>query len=70
MLESPLDSKEIKQVNFKGNQSRNFFKRIHAEAEVPIRWSPDVKSWLIGKVPDAGKNYMQKKGEAEDVITR
>ena len=69
MPESPLDSKNIKQVNFKGNQSWNLFERIHAETEVPIIWSLDMKSWLIGKVPDAGKNWRQKKGEAEHAIT-
>ena len=70
MPESPLDSKKIKQVNFKGNKSWNFFERIHAETAVPIIWSPDVKRWLIGKVPDAGKNWKQKEVEAEYVIIR
>ena len=53
-LESPLDSKEIKPVNPKGNQSRIFIGRT--EAEAPILWPPDAKSQLIGKDPDAGKN--------------
>ena len=55
-LESPLDSKEIKQVNPKGNQSWIFIGRTDIEAEAPIFWPPDVKSQLIGKDPDAGKD--------------
>ena len=57
-LESPLDSKEIKPVNPKGNQPRIFIGRTDAEAEGPVLWPPDVKSQLIGKVkdPDAGKD--------------
>ena len=51
-LESPLDSKEIQPVHPKGNQSWIFIGRTDAEAEAPILWSPDVKSWLIGKDPD------------------
>ena len=53
-LESPLDCKEIQPVHPKGDQSWVFFERTDAEAETPIRWSPDVKSWLIWKDPDAG----------------
>ena len=53
-LESPSDSKEVKPVNPKGNQSRIFIGRTDAEAEAPILWPPDVKSQLIGK--DAGKD--------------
>ena len=52
-LESPLDRKEIKAVNSKGNQPRIFIGRTDAGA--PILWPPDVKSQLIGKDPDAGK---------------
>ena len=52
-LESPLDSKEIKSVNFKGNQHQIFTGRTDAEA--PILWPPNGKSQLIGKDPDAGK---------------
>ena len=48
-LESPLDCKEIKPVNPKGNQPWIFIGRIDAEAEAPIHWPPDVKSWLTGK---------------------
>ena len=54
-LESPLDCKEIKPVNPKGNQSCIFIGRTDAEAETPILWPPDAKNWLIGKNPDAGK---------------
>ena len=66
-LESPLDCKEIKSVDPKGNQPWIFFGRTDAEAEAPILWSPDVKSWLIGKDPDAGKYRRQEqKGMIED----
>ena len=54
-LESPLDCK-IKPVNPKGNRPRILIGRTDAEAEVPILWPPDVKSQLIGKDPDAGKD--------------
>ena len=56
-LEGPLDSKEIKPVNPKGNQPWIVIGRIDTEAEAPIFWSPDVKSQLIGKDPDAGKDW-------------
>ena len=66
-VESPLDSKEIKPVYPKGNQSRLFIERSDAEAETPILWPPDAKNWLIGKDPDAGKDWTQEeKGMAED----
>ena len=66
-LESDLDSKEIQPVNPKGNQSWAFIGRTNAEAETPILWPPDVKNWLIGKDPDAGKDWRQKeKGTTED----
>ena len=55
-LESPLDCKELKPVNPKGNQSGIFIGRTEAEAEAPVLWLPNVKSQLIGKDPDAGKN--------------
>ena len=58
-LESPLDSKEIKPVNPKGNQPWIFIGRTDAEAEAPILWPPDAKSQLTGKVPDAGKSWGQ-----------
>ena len=54
-LESPLDCKEIQPVHPKGNQSWIFSGRTDAEAETLILWSPDVKNWLLGKDPDAGK---------------
>ena len=62
-LESPLDSKEIKPVHPKGNQSWIFIGRTDAEAEASILWPPDAKNWLIGKDPgkDAGKDWRQKK---------
>ena len=66
-LESPLDSKEIQPVHTKGYQSWIFIGRTDAEAEAPILWPPDMKNWLIGKDPDAGKNRRQKeKGMTED----
>ena len=66
-LESPLDSKEIKSVNPKGNKSWIFIGRTDAEAEAPIIWPPDAKSQLIGKDPDAGKDWRQEeKGKTED----
>ena len=65
-LESPLDYKEIKLVNAKGNQSWVFTGRTEAEAEVPILWSPDAKNWLTGKDPDAGKDWRQENGTIED----
>ena len=65
--ENPLDSKEIKPVNPKGNQPRVFIGRTDAEAEAPILWPPDVKSRLIGKDPDAGRDWGQEeKGATED----
>ena len=66
-LESPLDSKEIKPVNLKGNQSQIFIGRTDAEAETPILCPPDAKNWLIVKDPDAGKDWRQEeKGTTED----
>ena len=59
-LESPLESKEINPVNPKGNQPWIFFARIDAEAEALVLWPPDVKSRLIGKDPDGGKDWRQK----------
>ena len=66
VLESPLDYKEIKPVNPKGNQSWIFTGRTDAEAETPILWPPDAKNWLR-KDPDAGKDWRQEeKGMTED----
>ena len=64
-LESPLDSREIQPVHPKGNWFQIFIGRTDAEAETPILWPPDVKSWLIGKDPDAGKDWRQEKGTTE-----
>ena len=65
-LESPLDCKEIKPVNLKGNQSWIFTGRTDAEAEAPMLWPSDVKNWLTGKDPDAGKDWRQEKETTED----
>ena len=66
-LESPLDGKEIKLVNPKGNQSCVFIGRTDAKAEAPILCSPDAKNWLIWKDPDSGKDWRQEeKGTTED----
>ena len=66
-LESPLDSKEIKLVNPKGNQPWIFIGRTDAEVEAPILWPPDAKNWLLRKDPDAGKGWGQEeKGTTED----
>ena len=71
LLRSPLDCKEIKPVNPKGNQPELFFGRTDAESEAPILWPPDEKSQLIRKDPDAGKNWRQKeKGAVEDEMIR
>ena len=56
-FESPLDCKEIQPVHPKGDQSWVFIGRTEVEAESPILWLPDAKSWLIWKDPDAGKDY-------------
>ena len=65
-LESPLDSKKIKPVHPKGNQSWIFTGRTDAEAETPIFWPPDMKNQLIWKDPDAGKDWRPEKGMIED----
>ena len=68
-LECPLDCKEIQPVHPKGDQSWVFIGRTDAEAETPKLWPPDAKSWIIGKDPDAGKDWRQKeKGKTEDEI--
>ena len=58
-LESPLDCKEVKPVNPKGNKPWIFIGRAHAEDEAPVLWPPDVKSWLIRKDSDAGNDWRQ-----------
>ena len=63
-LESPLDGKEIKSVNPKGNQPSIFIGRTNAKAEAPMLWPPDAKSWLIGKDP-AGQDWRLKKNEQQ-----
>ena len=66
-LESPLNSKEIEPVHPQGNQSWIFTGRPEAEAETPILWPPHVKSWLIWKDPDAGKDWRrEEKGTTEE----
>ena len=66
-LESPLDCKEIQPIHPKGNQSWIFIRRTDAEAETPIIWPHDVKSWLIGKDSDAGRDWGQEEnGMTED----
>ena len=68
-LESPLDFKEIQPVNPKGNQSWILIGRTDVEAETPILWPPDAKSWLIWKDPDGGNDWRQEeKGMTEDEI--
>ena len=67
ILESPLDCKEIQPVHPKGEQSWVFTGRTYVEAETPILWTPHSKSWLIGKDPDAGRDWGQEeKGMTED----
>ena len=65
-LESPLDCEESQPVHSKGDQSWIFIGRTGAEAEAPILWPPDAKNWLIGKDPDAGKDWRWEKGMTED----
>ena len=70
-FESPLDCKEIQSVHPKGDQSWVFIGRTDAEAETPIFGPPDVKSWLIWKDPDVGKDWRQKeKATTEDEMVR
>ena len=66
-LESLLDCKEFQPVHPKGDQSWVFIGRTDVEAETPVIWPPDAKSWLIGKDPDAGRDWGQEeKGTTED----
>ena len=65
-LESPLDSKELKPVNPKWNQPWVFTGKTDAEAEAPILWPPDMKSWLIGKDPDAGQE--EKRATEDEMV--
>ena len=67
ILESSLYCKEIQPVHPEGNQSWIFIGRTDTEAETPILWPPDAKNWLIGKDPDAGKDWRrEEKGTTED----
>ena len=59
ILENPLDCKEIKPIDLEGNQPWIFTGRTDAKAEAPVLWWPDAKNWLIGKDPDAGKDWRQ-----------
>ena len=71
ILESPLDCKELQPVHPKGDQSWVFIGRTYVEAETPILWPPNAKNWLIGKDPDAGKDWRQEeKGTTEDEMVR
>ena len=66
-LESPLDCKEIQTVHPKADQFGVFIEKTDVEAETPIPWPPEAKSWLIGKDPDTGKDWGQEeKGTTED----
>ena len=66
-LERPLDCKEIQQVHSEGDQPWDFFGRNDAKAETLVLWPPHAKSWLIGKDPDAGRDWGQEeKGTTED----
>ena len=70
-LESPLDCKKIKAVNPNGNQSWLFIGRTDDEAEAPIFWPPDAKSWPIIEDPDAGKDWRQEeKGREDEMVGR
>ena len=67
-LESPLDCKEIQPVHPNGDQSWIFIGRTHAEAETPILWPPNVKNWLTGKDPHAGKDWRQKRMTENEMV--
>ena len=70
-LKSPFYCKEIQQINPKGNQSWIFIGKTDAETEAPVLWPPDVKNWLLGKGPDAGKDWKQgEKGTTENEMVK
>ena len=66
ILQSPLDCKEIKLVNRKENQPWRFIGGTDAEAEAPILWPPDAKTWLFGKDPNAGKDWRQEEKQVTE----
>ena len=66
IFESPLDCEEIQPVHPKRNRSRIFIGRTEAEADTPILWPPDMKNWLFGKNPDAGKDWGQEEKMATE----
>ena len=69
LLRVSWTAKEIKQVNPNGNQSWIFIRKTYTKAQAPVLWPPYVKNWLIGKYPDAGKDWRQEeKGTTEDEI--
>ena len=68
ILESPLDRKEIKPVNPKGNQPWIFIGRTDGKAEASILWPPDVKSWFTGKDPDAGKDWGRRRTTEDEIV--
>ena len=65
-LESPLDFKDIQPVHPEGDKSWVFIERTDAESETPILWPPDAKSWLIGKDPDARRDWGQEEKETTE----
>ena len=67
LLRVPLDCKEVQPVNPKGDQSGDFFGRNDAKAEAPLLWPPRVKSWLIGKDSDAGRDWGQEEKATTEV---
>ena len=69
-LETPSDCKEIKPVNFRGNKSWIFIERIDDEVQASIIWPPNVKSQLVGKGPDAGREWGQNEKTSEDEMVR
>ena len=69
-VESPLDNKEIKSVDPKGNQPWIFIGGTYAEAEDSVLWLSYARRWLFGKDPDAGKDWGQEKGVADDEMVR
>ena len=69
-LESPLDSKEVQPVHPKGDQSGIFIGRTDVEGETPTLWLPDGKNWLLGKDPDAGKDWRQEENSMDMCLSK